>query len=139
MAVIGRSGRCNDGEVGGIPQTPAPPQGRSDPVADHACRAVVMARGCKPGSSRWPRRGEHEGSSWGWGRHRHWIRHAREDRLDGRYDYTPIGTTVNLAARLCDKAGPGTILASQKTIVVALASVRLITSSGLRWPSVADP
>ena len=38
---------------------------------------------------------------------------------EGRYDYTPIGTTVNLAARLCDTAGPGTILASQKTIAAA--------------------
>ena len=38
---------------------------------------------------------------------------------EGRYDYSPIGTTVNLASRLCDRAEPGTILASQRTIAAA--------------------
>lgn len=29
---------------------------------------------------------------------------------EGRYDYTPIGNVVNIAARLCDRAGDGEIL-----------------------------
>ena len=38
---------------------------------------------------------------------------------EGRYDYSPIGTTVNLASRLCDEAKPGAILASQRTVAAA--------------------
>jgi class 3 adenylate cyclase len=32
---------------------------------------------------------------------------------EGRYDYTPIGNVVNIAARLCDRAGDGDILLDQ--------------------------
>jgi class 3 adenylate cyclase len=32
---------------------------------------------------------------------------------EGRYDYTPIGNVVNIAARLCDRAGDGEILIDQ--------------------------
>lgn len=32
----------------------------------------------------------------------------------GRYDYTASGTTVNMAARLCDKASDGEILLSPR-------------------------
>jgi class 3 adenylate cyclase len=34
---------------------------------------------------------------------------------EGRVDYTAIGTVVNLAARLSDKAGPGEVLIDRKT------------------------
>jgi adenylate cyclase len=34
---------------------------------------------------------------------------------EGRVDYTAIGSVVNLAARLCDKAGPGEVLIDRKT------------------------
>lgn len=34
--------------------------------------------------------------------------------FEGRRDYAAIGTTPNLAARLCDRADPGQILASQR-------------------------
>ena len=33
---------------------------------------------------------------------------------EGRYDYTANGSSVNLAARLCDEAGDGQILISQR-------------------------
>ena len=46
---------------------------------------------------------------------------------EGRYDYTPIGTTVNLASRLCDRAEPGAILASQRTIAGADIEATLMT------------
>jgi class 3 adenylate cyclase len=34
--------------------------------------------------------------------------------FEGRFDYGVIGSVVNLAARLCDQAGPGEILISQR-------------------------
>ena len=34
---------------------------------------------------------------------------------EGRFDYTAIGSVVNLAARLCNKAGPGEVLIDRKT------------------------
>ena len=34
--------------------------------------------------------------------------------FEGRYDYAAIGSTVNLASRLCDVAAPGEILISQR-------------------------
>jgi class 3 adenylate cyclase len=34
--------------------------------------------------------------------------------FEGRYDYAAIGSTVNLASRLCDAAAPGEILISQR-------------------------
>jgi class 3 adenylate cyclase len=34
---------------------------------------------------------------------------------EGRVDYTAIGSVVNLAARLSDKAGPGEVLIDRKT------------------------
>lgn len=90
------------------------------PVADHARRAVDMARGMQAGfvalAEAWRKRGFQLGLGIGIA-----TGYATLGRIgyEGRYDYTPIGTTVNLAARLCDKAGPGTILASQKTIAAA--------------------
>lgn len=35
--------------------------------------------------------------------------------VEGRFDYTPIGNAVNLAARLCDNAQDGEILTSRRT------------------------
>ncbi|WP_188111255.1 adenylate/guanylate cyclase domain-containing protein [Nocardioides antri] len=35
--------------------------------------------------------------------------------FDGRYDYTPLGGVVNLAARLCAHAGPGQVLLDHST------------------------
>ena len=35
--------------------------------------------------------------------------------FEGRVDYTAIGSVVNLASRLCDKAGPGEVLIDRKT------------------------
>ncbi len=90
------------------------------PVADHARRAVVMGQGMQAGfvplADNWRTRGFQLGLGVGIA-----TGYATLGRIgyEGRYDYTPIGTTVNLAARLCDKAGPGTILASQKTIAAA--------------------
>lgn len=34
--------------------------------------------------------------------------------FEGRFEYTPLGTVVNLAARVCAEAGPGQILITQR-------------------------
>jgi class 3 adenylate cyclase len=44
--------------------------------------------------------------------------------FEGRRDYGVIGTTVNLAARLCDEAEPGQIILSQKAYAAVEAAVQ---------------
>ncbi|MGH3915296.1 MAG: response regulator [Pseudonocardiaceae bacterium] len=34
--------------------------------------------------------------------------------FEGRFEYTPLGTVVNLASRVCEEAGPGQILITQR-------------------------
>ncbi|MCL5776910.1 GAF domain-containing protein [Limibaculum sp. FT325] len=58
---------------------------------------------------------------------------------EGRYDYTASGTTVNLAARLCDKAEDGEILLSPRARMVVEDAFRTdavgeIDFKGLREP-----
>lgn len=43
--------------------------------------------------------------------------------FEGRYDYTANGSSVNLAARLCDEAAPGQILATRKTLAMSEVQV----------------
>jgi class 3 adenylate cyclase len=42
----------------------------------------------------------------------------------GRYDYAAVGTVTNLAARLCDAAGDGQILVSERVYAAAQGLVR---------------
>lgn len=91
-----------------------------NPVPDHASRAVSMAQGMQAGfaplAEGWLKRGFQLGLGIGIA-----TGYATLGRIgyEGRYDYSPIGTTVNLASRLCDQAESGTILASQRTIAAA--------------------
>ena len=97
------------------------------PVPDHASRAVAMARGMQAGfaslAEGWLKRGFRLGLGIGIA-----TGYATLGRVgyEGRYEYTPIGTTVNLASRLCDRAEPGTILASQRTIAAATTEATLL-------------
>jgi len=97
------------------------------PVPDHASRAVAMARGMQAGfaslAEGWLKRGFRLGLGIGIA-----TGYATLGRVgyEGRYAYTPIGTTVNLASRLCDRADPGTILASQRTIAAAATEATLL-------------
>jgi class 3 adenylate cyclase len=43
--------------------------------------------------------------------------------FEGRYDYTAVGTVVNLAARLCGEAAPGEVLVDQRTYEAVSARV----------------
>jgi class 3 adenylate cyclase len=98
-----------------------------DPVPDHAARALAMAQGMQAVFARlaegWSKRGFRLGLGIGVA-----TGYATLGRIgyEGRYDYTPIGTTVNLASRLCDRAEPGTILASQRTIAAAGVEATLL-------------
>ena len=98
------------------------------PAPDHASRAVAMARemqaGFGPLAASWLKRGIQLGLGIGIA-----TGYATLGRIgyEGRYDYTPIGTTVNLASRLCDRAEPGAILASQRTIAGADIEATLMT------------
>ena len=44
--------------------------------------------------------------------------------FEGRSDYAAIGTVTNLAARLCDAAGPGQILVSQRVLAATEDAVQ---------------
>lgn len=87
------------------------------PAPDHAARAIAMAKdmmtGFGPLAEVWARRGFRLGLGIGVA-----TGYATLGRIgyEGRYDYSPIGTTVNLASRLCDQAAPGEILASRRTV-----------------------
>jgi class 3 adenylate cyclase len=97
------------------------------PVPDHASRAVAMAQGMQAGfaslAEDWLKRGFKLGLGIGIA-----TGYATLGRIgyEGRYDYSPIGTTVNLASRLCDRAEAGTILVSQRTIAAADGEATLL-------------
>jgi adenylate cyclase len=109
------------------------------PTPDHAERAVAMAKDMRIGfahlEERWQRRGVRLGLGIGVA-----TGYATLGRVgyEGRYDYSPIGTTVNLASRLCDEAKAGTILASQRTVAAANIDVPLLpdplTMKGIPQP-----
>ncbi|QIG51290.1 response regulator [Nordella sp. HKS 07] len=85
------------------------------PCADHSERAVRMALAMRDAvgalSVKWQREGHALGFGIGIARG-----HATIGRIgfDRRSDYAVIGSVANLAARLCDEAQAGQILASQR-------------------------
>jgi class 3 adenylate cyclase len=54
--------------------------------------------------------------------------------FEGRFDYSAIGSVVNLAARLCDEAGPDQILVDRRVYVAieALADVEIVGELSLK-------
>ena len=110
-----------------------------NPVPDHASRAVAMAQGMQAGfaplAEGWLQRGFRLGLGIGIA-----TGYATLGRIgyEGRYDYSPIGTTVNLASRLCDRAEPGMILASQRTIAAADIEATLLADP-LKLKGIPQP
>ena len=102
-----------------------------DPVphpepAPAAVRMVAELRGELDGLvAEWQRRGHDLSYGIGAGLR---LRHLGRRRFDGRYDYTPMGGVVNLAARLCSKATAAQVLLDQATYA-ELEGVPLAT----RW------
>jgi DNA-binding CsgD family transcriptional regulator len=72
-------------------------------------------------SATWRRRGHELGFGVGIA---HGFATLGEIGFEGRRDYGVIGTTVNLAARLCDEAEPGQIILSQKAYAAVEAAVQ---------------
>jgi len=85
------------------------------PVPDPALRAVKMAVAIRERvaelSQQWKKRGHILGLGVGIA-----MGYATLGKIgfEGRLDYAAIGTVTNLASRLCDEAGPGQVLVSQR-------------------------
>jgi adenylate cyclase len=85
------------------------------PCPDPAARAVRMAVAMRDVmtelTSKWRRRGHELDFSVGIA-----LGYATLGRIgfDGRYDYGAVGSVMNLASRLCDEAGSGQILVTQR-------------------------
>src|SRR6185369_2543916 len=58
---------------------------------------------------------------------------------EGRVDYTAIGSVVNLAARLCDKAGPGEVLIDRKVRAALDDAMRVDTLTPLNLKGYSHP
>ncbi|HKD95667.1 MAG TPA: response regulator [Gaiellaceae bacterium] len=91
----------------------------NDPIAcdDPAERAVRMAVEMREAMSAltavWRKRGHELDFSLGVA-----LGYATIGRIgfDGRYDYGAVGSVLNLASRLCDAAGPGQVVISQRVL-----------------------
>jgi adenylate cyclase len=59
--------------------------------------------------------------------------------FEGRYDCAAIGSSVNLAARLCDVAGPGEILISQRLQAALRDRVETEPAEGLQLKGFIKP
>lgn len=64
--------------------------------------------------------------------------------FEGRHDYTPLGTVVNRAARLCDEAAAGEILVDRRTVTLlddepAVGDERQLALKGFAAPVPAYP
>jgi class 3 adenylate cyclase len=59
--------------------------------------------------------------------------------VEGRFDYTPIGNAVNLAARLSDNAQDGEILISRRTYAEAEQLVTSQPAGTLSLKGIAQP
>lgn len=84
-------------------------------AAERAVRTVVELReACEPLFDVWRRKGFALGVGSGVA-----LGHATLGVIgfEGRRDYTALGTVVNLAARLCDEAGPGEVLVDPRAAV----------------------
>lgn len=94
------------------------------PCPDPALRAAVVAQAMRATMSertaKWRRRGHELDFSIGIA-----LGYATIGRIgfDGRYDYGAVGSVMNLASRLCDQAGHGEILVSERVLAEIESSV----------------
>ena len=113
------------------------------PCPDHTERAVRMALAMRDGvgllGAKWQRNGHSLGFGIGIARG-----HATIGKIgfDRRADYAVIGSVPNLAARLCEEAKAGQILASQRAFVpvephVEARSLGELTLKGFHRPMAA--
>jgi class 3 adenylate cyclase/CheY-like chemotaxis protein len=110
------------------------------PCPDAALRAVQMATSMREPMSeltaKWRKRGHELDFAVGIA-----LGYATIGRIgfEGRYDYGAVGSVMNLASRLCDEAGPGQILVSERVLAevehdVESESARELTLKGFVKP-----
>lgn len=110
------------------------------PVPDPSARAVRMAAAMREVmrglTAKWARRGHELSFSVGIG-----LGYATLGRVgfDGRYDYGAVGTVMNLASRLCDRAEPGQILVSSRILDEVEAMVEAEPAGELTLKGFAKP
>lgn len=59
--------------------------------------------------------------------------------FEGRRDYGPVGTVVNLASRLCDLAAPGEILVDQRLRTAVTDTVELVPRGEFQLKGFVEP
>ena len=95
------------------------------PCADHTLRAVRMAVAMRTAvrglAASWEARGHQLGFGVGIARGEATL---GKIGFEGRFDYAAIGTTTNLASRLCDEARTGQILVNDRAYAAIEAEVR---------------
>jgi adenylate cyclase len=84
-----------------------------DPAVKAAAMAVEMRATMSERTAKWRRRGHELNFSVGIA-----LGYATIGRIgfEGRYDYGAVGSVMNLASRLCDQAGNGEILVSERVL-----------------------
>ncbi len=110
------------------------------PCPDPAARAVRMAIEMRDAVQRlleeWRRRGHALGFGTGID-----MGYATVGRIgfEGRFDYAAIGTVTNLSARLCQEAGDGQILVSQRVYAEVESLVEAVPLGALTLRGFARP
>lgn len=115
---VGRVLRARDATIGGyagdgIMAYFGDPVPRETPASDAAAAALEVAAALDQLCAQWADRGHGLGFGMGLA---HGYATLGTVGFDGRYDYTPLGAVVNLAARLCAQAAHGQVLIDHATL-----------------------
>jgi class 3 adenylate cyclase len=107
-----------------------------DPAGDAVRLALAMREQMQFLCSRWRRVGHHLGFGVGIT-----LGYATVGLVgsEGRYDYTASGTTVNLAARLCDEAADGEILLSPRACTAVEAQFDTSSHGKISFKGIQAP
>ncbi len=110
------------------------------PCADHTLRAVQMAVAMRAAvgelAARWQARGYQLGFGVGIAQGEATL---GKIGFEGRFDYAAIGTTTNLASRLCDEARTGQILVNERAYAAIATRVRAEPVPALSLKGIATP
>jgi class 3 adenylate cyclase len=107
-----------------------------DPAAQAVRMAVAMRKVMAELTSKWRKRGHELDFSVGIA-----LGYATLGRIgfEGRYDYGAVGSVMNLASRLCDEAGSGQILVTERAFAEVEELVRAEPAGELTLKGFARP
>ena len=107
-----------------------------DPAARSVRMAVAMRDTMSGLTSKWRKRGHDLDFSVGIA-----LGYATLGRIgfDGRYDYGAVGSVMNMASRLCDEAGPGQILVTDRVLAEVEELVEAESAGALVLKGFAKP